>query len=117
MSIKGLSDYDQYGNKEANPVWPFKCEFRPEDPCGFPDEWHGSYLDNLTNGCIPPGTLLFNFWCMEKPEAMGGEFIHIGKIITTSDMVTSMYGDTKLFFRHVRFEEDLEQKPDWLPHV
>ena len=32
-------------------------------------------------------------------------------------MVTSIYGDTKLFFRHVRFEEDLEARPDWFPHV
>ena len=48
---------------------------------------------------------------------MGGEIYQIGEIITTSDMVTSMYGDTKLFFRHVRFEEDVEANPDWLPHV
>ena len=36
--------------------WPFKCEFRPRDPCNFPDEWHGSYLDTLTkNDCIHVG--------------------------------------------------------------
>lgn len=45
MSVKGLSDYDQYGNKEENPVWPFKCEFRPNDPCHAPDEWEKSYLE------------------------------------------------------------------------
>ena len=45
---------------------------------------------------------------MEGPEAYGHEFKKIGEIITTSDLVTSMYGDTKLFFRHVRYEEDLE---------
>ena len=54
---------------------------------------------------------------MEEPEKLGGYFYHIGKIVTTSDMVTSMYGDTKLFFRHVRFEEDLDKKPEWLPHI
>ena len=117
MSVKGLSDFDQYGNFEKNPVWPFKCEFRPNDPCSFPDEWHGSYLDNLTSGCVYPGHTLFDLWCMEVPEAYGGYFYQIGEIVTTSDLVTSMYGDTKLFFRHVRFEEDLEARPDWLPHV
>ena len=117
MSVKGLSDFDQYGNYEKYPVWPFKCEFRPNDPCNFPDEWHGSYLDNLTNGCVYPGHTLFDLWCMEEPEKLGGYFYHIGKIVTTSDMVTSMYGDTKLFFRHVRFEEDLDKKPEWLPHI
>ena len=45
MSVKGLSDYDQYGNKEADPIWPFRCEFRPNDPCHSPDEWERSYLD------------------------------------------------------------------------
>ena len=28
-----------------------------------------------------------------------------------------MYGDTKLFFRHVRYEEDLEHRPEWLEHI
>ena len=32
-------------------------------------------------------------------------------------MVTSLYGDTRLFFRHVRFEEDLEERPEWKEHV
>ena len=50
---------------------------------------------------------------MENPEELGGHLYQIGQIITTSDMVTSMYGDTKLFFRHVRFEEDIEQRPEW----
>ena len=54
---------------------------------------------------------------MEKPEALGGHLFQIGEIITTSDMVTSMYGDTRLFFRHVRYEEDLDAKPEWFAHV
>ena len=83
MSVKGLSDYDQYGNKEHDPVWPFRCELRPNDPCGFPDEWHGSYLDTLTTGCIPMDYPLWDVHCMEKPEALGGELIKIGEIITT----------------------------------
>ena len=54
---------------------------------------------------------------MEKPEALGGVLYKIGEIRTTSEIVTSMYGDTKLFFRHVRFEEDLEARPEWFDHV
>ena len=117
MSVKSMADYDQYGNKEAYPNWPFKCEFRPNDPCNFPHEWHGSYLDTLCSGCIPVGYPLFDVWCQEDPDALGGYMYQIGQIIMTSDMVTSMYGDTRLFFRHVRFEEDLEERPEWLPHV
>lgn len=92
-------------------------EFRPNDPCGFPDEWHGSYLDNLTSGCVPVGYELWDVWAMEEPEAYGGHLYQIGVIVTTSELVTSMYGDTKLFFRHVRFEEDLDERPHWKPHV
>ena len=117
MSLKGLSDYDQYGNHEPNPVWPFRCEFRPRDPCNFPDEWHGSYLDTLTSGCIEVGHTLWDLWCLEGPEALGYSISKVGEIVTTSEVVTSMYGDTKLFFRHVRFEEDLEARPEWFEHV
>lgn len=117
MSVKGLSDYDQFGNHVENPVWPFKCEFRPNDPCNFPDQWERSYLDQLTSGCIPHNYPLWEVWCAEGPEDLGHEIYQIGEIITTSDVVTSMYGDTKLFFRHVRFEEDLEARPEWKDHV
>ena len=48
---------------------------------------------------------------------MGYKMEQLGNIITTSDVVTSMYGDTKLFFRHVRFEEDIEARPHWKDHV
>ena len=92
-------------------------EFRPKDPCNFPDEWHGSYLDTLTSGCIPVGHELFEVWAMENPEAMGGSFYQIGHIEMTSEMVTSLYGDTRLFFRHVRTEEDLEERPEWKEHI
>ena len=117
MSVKGLADYDQYGNKEAEQNWPFKCEFRPNDPCNSPDEWTESYLNQLTTGCIPVNYNLFEMWCQEGPEAEGYEMEQLGNIVTTSDVVTSMYGDTKLFFRHVRFEEDLEERPHWKEHV
>ena len=117
MSVKGLSDYDQYGNKEENPKWPFKMRLKPHDPCGFPDQWHGPFTDTLTSGCIPSGTLLFSVFAHDEPEGLGGREKLIGAIITTSDMVTSSYGDARLFFRHKRFEEDLEERPEWKPFV
>ena len=89
----------------------------PRDPCGFPDAWHGPYYDTLTSGCIPSGTHLFDVFAHDKPEELGGSEKLIGAIITTSDVVTSIYGDTRLFFRHKRFEDDLEEHPEWTPHV
>ena len=89
----------------------------PHDPCGFPDAWHGPYFTTMTSGCIESGTRLFDVFAHDEPEALGGREKLIGAIITTSDMVTSTYGDTRLFFRHKRFEEDLEERPEWEPHV
>ena len=119
MSVKGLSDYDEEGNKEETPIWPFRCELHPNDPCNFGDEWPGGqgYLDQLTSGCIPIGHDIFDVQCMDKPEALGGVLESIGTIRTTSEVVTSLYGDKGLFFRHVRFEEDLEAHPEWKDHV
>ena len=117
MSVKQLSDYDQYGNRERNPNWPFNMRLVPTDPCKSPDEWHGTYLDEQTKGCIPTGTLLWEVMALDEPEALGGVEKHIGDIITTSKMVTSTYGDTLLFFRHFRFEEDIRERPHWKDHV
>lgn len=59
------------------------------------------------------GYTLFDVFAQDKPEELGGEEIQIGEIILTSKLVTSTWGDTKLFFRHVRFEEDLAVHPEW----
>ena len=117
MSVKRLGEFDQFGNREEIPKWPFKMRLSPHDPCGFPDEWHGPFTETLTSGCIVPGTKLFSVFAHDDPEELGGEEKLIGEIVTTSEMVTSTFGDTRLFFRHTRFEEDLEERPQWKPFV
>ena len=54
---------------------------------------------------------------LDKPKKLGGVEKHIGDIITTSNCVTSLWGDTMLFFRHTRFEEDIAEHPEWKEHV
>ena len=39
--------------------------------------------------------------------------VTIGKLILTSDFVESSYADGKLFFKHQRYEEDLNLRPEW----
>ena len=115
MSVKSLSDYDQYGNKENNPKWPFMMRLVPNDPCNMPDAFDARrpYWEHLTKGCAKEGWKLFDVLALEKPEELGGVEQHIGDIVLTSKMITSTWGDTKLFFRHVRFEEDLSEHPEW----
>ena len=33
MSVKNLSDYDQFGTREENPKWPFMMRLIPNNPC------------------------------------------------------------------------------------
>ena len=59
MSVKNLSDYDQYGNKEINPKWPFRMKLLPNNPPGcLNDDGYQVYFETLPP-CIPVG---FNLW-------------------------------------------------------
>ena len=118
MSVKGLADYDAYGNREYKPKWPFMMRLLPNDVCGIPDHYTGNFAESVyRKGCIPAGTTLFDVFAMAEPKELGGKEQLIGHIVTTSKMVTSTYGDTRLFFRHQRFEEDLAARPEWRPFV
>lgn len=117
MSVKNLSDYDQYGNREHNPNWPFKMRLIPNDVCGAPDTWSGAFFDYLPK-CVKSGTKLFDVFAQAQPDGQpGGEEHQIGEIIMTSRLTKSLWGDTRLFFKHFRFEEDLAARPQWTPHV
>lgn len=116
MSVKGLADYDQYGNRESRPNWPFMMRLLPRDPCpATQDDFH-IYYDHLPK-CVPAGTKLFDVMALADPKELGGVEQEIGYIETTSKMTTSLYGDTRLYFRHQRFEEDLAARPHWKEHI
>ena len=44
---------------------------------------------------------------------MGGVETHIGDLVLTSIMTTSMWGDRHLFFRHQDMAEDVAIHPEW----
>jgi len=118
MSVKGLADYDQYGRHEYAPRWPFMMRLLPNDTCYAPDHYDGNFAEIVARKkCIPAGTVLFDVMALPEPKELGGVEKQIGTIVTTSEMVTSIYGDTRLFFRHQRFEEDLAARPEWRPFV
>ena len=115
MSAKNMSDYDQYGNPEKEPNWPFMMRLLPNDPCKVPDAYNQRtpYWEQMTNGCLKKGYSLFDVMALDQPEELGGVEKQIGEIILTSDPVTSTWADTRLFFRHQRFDEDLSERPQW----
>ena len=113
MSVKNLSDYDQYGNKEIDPKWPFRMKLLPNNPSGCSNSDDFQVYFDVLPPCIPVGFKLFDVFAMDEPQELGGTEIQIGYFETTSEVVKSMYGDTKLYFRHQRFEEDLAERPQW----
>ena len=49
---------------------------------------------------IPRGTMLYEVWARDAPSTLGGVETKIAEIVTKSELTTSMWGDTKLYFRH-----------------
>lgn len=60
---------------------------------------------------IETGSILYKVFAMEAP---GVEEQHIANIVTESQLVTSKWGDEKMFFRHQRFDDDLRYHPEWM---
>jgi len=112
----GLSDMARYGedgkyisNSLLN--FPYKLVFKPTGKISFPDEYHGELEDDLDT--IEEGTLLWEVYAWDNPAELGGTECLIGSIVLTSPLVRSLYGDTKLFFRHQDMRDDLMLRPEW----
>jgi len=112
----GLSDWARYGENgkqipddEVN--FPFKLVFRPTGDITFPDEYHGLLADDLAT--IDKDVVLWDVYAWDKPIELGGREELIGSLILTSPLVPSLWGDTKLFFRHQDMRDDFKLRPEW----
>jgi len=116
----GLSDVCSYtfeGAKVERPVFPFKVAFRspviqiPRSPMTEAD-----LLNHFRR--IPVGTRLYDVYAFSTPrDAAANRSILLGTVVTTSECVSSKYGDTSLFFRHQRVEDDWKLRPEWLREI
>jgi len=110
----GLSDFAMVGEdgvSEAEINYPYKLVFRPTGEIAFPDEYHGLFTDDLTT--IPEGSTLFNVYAYNAPVELGGQEELIGDLVLRSPLVTSLWGDAHLFFRHQDMREDFVMHPEW----
>lgn len=107
--------YTQDGQAVEDPVWPFSLEFEGYDNYGFTDlyEDNENYKDMFKK--IKPGSVLFNVYAFESPvhKLTDPDGQLIGRIVTTSEAVTSNWADKSLFFRHQRIDDDLKVYPEW----
>lgn len=99
VGVSELSQYNQDGEKEQEPIFPYSLRFEPNEHLSYDDEdYEVSIFDRLK--MIEKGTVLYFVYAMNMPKSLGGEEQLIGAIITTSELTTSLWGDKHLFFRH-----------------
>ena len=60
---------------------------------------------------IAVGSTIYTLRAHQSPE--DNEGILLGNVVTTDKCVTSLYGDTKLYFQHQYIAEDKALKPEW----
>lgn len=114
LGVSNLCTHDQDGNeKKGNIRFPFKLRFVPgskmtmdgSQPADMKD-----FLDRLKKA-VPVGSELYTIYGMKDPKDTKG--VELGTIVTTDECVTSLYGDTKLFFKHQGIDEDAKLMPKW----
>lgn len=90
--------------------------FHPTGEIEFPSTYSTDnyYLDDLKT--IKSGTTLYEVYGMSAPSELGGQEFLIGDLVTTSDVVSSLWGDDHLFYRHQMTEDDIALKPEWKPY-
>lgn len=113
-----LSDWSQYGEagtQAADPQFPFMLRFHPTGDISFSDEYVRPFTEDLTS--IPKGSTLYEVWALDQPTELGGTEKHIADLVLVSDMITSLWGDKHLFFRHQDMVEDVAIHPEWEEYV
>jgi len=116
----GLSDfakYDEAGTENSNLKFPFSLRFVPHSAIKalFPKELPGDdymvYLDQLKT--VPANSALYKVYAMDQPKELGGKESLIGDLVLDGSLVSSKWGDDKLFFRHQYMDDDLKLQPTW----
>ncbi len=105
-SAVGISDFtkfDEQGNIENEPVYPFYLEFAPveENQKLFEDYYTKDWKDIIIKG-VDEGKVIYNIIA----HRIGCLPEKIGELVTASKFTTSFFSDRKLFFRHQRLSED-----------
>jgi hypothetical protein len=113
LYLEGLGQVDQQGHLEPHPHYPTQIFLVPNPELHFPEQpGHDFRVDLAT---IPAGTSLFSVYAVDPasedspngaldPAAYRQKAQLIGQIETTSEFIASAYGDSQLFFRHQRFQ-------------
>ena len=117
LYLRYFAEFDQQGDQESFPHYPYRIYLTPNPQVQFPASPAHDFRNDLAT--IEAGTSLFSVYAVD-PRQVGDDAAKnvadaveqpeyrqkaelIGQIETTSEFVTSSYGDSRLFFRHQRF--------------
>ena len=112
VGLSHISTHDQDGMEYPEPKFPFKITFVPTGEVNFKEEKpssHEEFMDQFKQ--ISVGTKLYTFKAHNGPDDVDG--LVIGDVTTTDECLSSLYGDTKMFFKHQWIEDDIDLKPEW----
>lgn len=112
LYLADLSEVDGRGQAVKEPRYPLQVFLVPNPKVQFSETPGRDFRDDLAT--IAPKTMLFSVYGVD-PREVGDEAIAkpeyrqkarlIGHIQTTSEFISSFYGDSRLFFRHQRFRD------------
>jgi len=111
VGLSNLCTHDQDGTEFDDPIFPFKITFEPTGEINFPEakpETREEFINQFKS--IAPGTRLYLIKAKPSPEFDG---LVLGEVVTSDECVSSLFGDTKMFFKHQWIEEDIALRPEW----
>ena len=90
---------------------PYQLEF--ESQYQFPDiQTDEPWYEQLMSITADPNQPLLEVYALTAPLQRGGERVKIGKIELQTYLTTSVFGDERLYFQHIRGNTDLDYYPD-----
>ena len=110
LSLKDWAIVNQYGEPVTNPLAPFQIFLVPNPNIRFVSRAPHDFRDDMAT--LDSDTRLFTVYALDprrgnelklEPAKVRSLSQCIGYIDTTSEFVSSFYGDRCLFFRHQRF--------------
>jgi len=99
VGICDIADTDQKGRKAANPKFPYEMYLEGTSAMD------GRLYEELED--IKAGTKMYNVYAKELNDDSPKKLI--GSLTTTSHMTKSWYADRKLFFQHIRRDDDVKK--------
>ncbi|MCG6138286.1 MAG: hypothetical protein MET45_27295 [Nostoc sp. LLA-1] len=110
LYLEQLGEINQQGQPESQAYYPAQIFLVPHADLQFPESPPHDFRTDLAT--ISSGTVLYSVYGVKPEEVAENKLSQeetrersqlIGHIETTSEFVSSFYGDSQLFFRHQRF--------------